>query len=50
MSVPNRFCSDCGAQVQTVDVEIRNSQTKWGALTVTQGVCIVCGKAMMFGA
>lgn len=50
MSIPNRFCNECGAQVQTVDVEIRNSETKWAALTVMQGVCIVCGKTMTFGA
>lgn len=51
MSVPNRFCNDCGAQVQTVNVEIRNSQTGEGeGLTVMQGICIVCRKAVTFGA
>ena len=50
MSVPNRFCNDCGAQVQTVDVEIRDSKTRGEGLIVMQGVCIVCGKAITFGA
>lgn len=41
MSVPNRFCNDCGAQVQTVNVEIRNSQTGDGERVQVRGVIIV---------
>lgn len=49
MSVPNSFCNECGAQVETVKAEITNSQTGVGSLAVTQGVCVVCGKRTLFG-
>ncbi len=46
MSCSNRFCDECGGQVETETFEVRDSASQ--VSIVTQGRCIICGRVMSF--
>ncbi len=47
MSPPN-FCDDCGAQVLTETVEVKNLEKTGEGVIIAQGRCVICERAMSF--
>jgi hypothetical protein len=49
MSCSNRFCDECGGQVETETFEVRDAEVPAQVSIVTQGRCVICGRVISFG-